>query len=301
MLLYNYIAALGQTLSARGGLKTMRRYFLLAVAVLITATGCDLFESPETPSTAMLNRLELLKDARLLDYAAAKSFLGVPLSTFRFHAIANGDKITSRSGEYRAKSSNAYPPEFTNISFDMAWEAESNRPSTQSWHTKKGLRSSLRLSFNKKLICISKPLLILEWGSGRQGGITHGDDTTINYGDLDDVLVSFTFNTSGCADSVDIIANNPKASWTTPEDASAGDAEFVTKLVPLDKSGKQLLSLGMECGPEGSPGNPEDTSCGCDRQKQTKAGPCHHAVTLSTLKEGGLGIRVFPLLNAEAN
>ncbi len=279
----------------------MQRHFLLAIVVIVAATACNPEGGAETPATAMLHRIKPIKDAGSLDYAGARKFLGIPLDTFKFEMIANGDRITSRSGEYYIRKGGTYPAEFTGIGFDMAWEAESNRPSTQSWHKEKGLRSSLRVSFDQEKVCITKELLQDEWGRGKSGRFSHGDAVAITYGALDKLLISFTFN-QPCADSVHVIANDRDANWPTPADASASDAEFVTSFLPLDKSGQSLGSLGLQCGPSNSTSSkPEDTGCVCPHKRQSPAGPCHYSVGLSDLPEGGLGIRVWALLNPEAN
>ncbi|MCW5576385.1 MAG: hypothetical protein KIT13_09865 [Burkholderiales bacterium] len=280
----------------------MLRHFLLTIAVIVAATACQPAGEPQTPSAALLHKVKQIRDAGALDYAAARAFLGVPLDTFRFAVIVNGDRITSRGGEYHLKKGRAYPPEFTTVRFDMAWEAESNRPSVLSWHREKGLKSMLGVSFDEQKICITRTLLEDAWGRGREGRFSHGDDLSISYGNQDKLLVSFTFRQQDCADSMDIIANDPRAHWTTPADVSAGDVEFVTKFLPFDGSGKQLMALGLECGPSGSAGSrPEDRGCVCPRAQQTRTGPCHHAVTWSPAKEGSLMLKVWPLLNPEAN
>ena len=272
---------------------------LLVISVFTATAACDLGNHPQTSSTAMLKKIEALMDGEKLDYAVAKQFLGIPMSTSKFEAIASGNEIISRFGDYGVKRGSANPPEFTLIDFDMVWEKESGRPSIHAWHKEKGLRSSLRLGFDIDKICITEDMLENELGSGREGGLTHGDAITISYGELGDFLVSFTFYRPGCADEVDIVANDPAAKWPTPADVSAADAEFVTRL-SLDQSGKQLFPLGFHCGLETAKGSPEFV-CGCDREQQTSTGPCHHAVELTTLPGGELEMEVFPLLNEEAS
>jgi len=250
----------------------------------------------------MLHKIRLIKDGGTLDYAVVRKFLGVPLDTFKFAAITGGDRITSRAGEYHLKKGRSYPPEFTRIGFDMTWQADDNGPFLQNWHREKGLRSSLRVSFDPQKICITRDLLKSELGRGREGRFSHGDSVSIGYGSIDTLYVGFTFHQPGCADGVDIIVKNSAAGWNTPADGSAGDAEFFTPLLPLDKSGRQLAPMGFQCGPSNSTSSkPEDTGCVCDHKNQTPAGPCHYSVTLSTLKENDLRIDVWALLNPEAN
>jgi hypothetical protein len=275
----------------------MLRHFLLAISVLVTAVACD--SGRPTAETAVLDKIKLLKDGGALDYAAAKQFFGAPLGTSGFlKTIVNGGKITFRSGEYYGGDT----PEFNGARLNMEWRAE-GFTAPGGWRVEKGLKSFLRASFPTRKICITKALLEAELGSGSEGRFSHGDDTTVNYGNADKRIVSFTFSGSECARNVDIIVTDPQAGWSTPSDAAAGDAEFVFKLSPLDTSGKNLVPLGFQCGPAGAASSEAgDIGCVCPRGHQTPAGPCRHAVTFipyrkgdSSMKEGDVNIEVLPL------
>lgn len=278
------------------------RYRLLGVGVLAVAAACTSAGKPESPAAEMLQRIKQVRAGGTLDYAVARQFLGVPLDAFRYAAIVSGDRILSRAGEYHIRNGRGDPPGFDSIRFDMTWQADNNGPSLQRRHGEKGLRSSLRVSFDQQNICITKDMLKDEWGKGRDGRFSHGDSESISYGDADRMYVSFTFHQPTCAASVDIGLKDSAARWITPADASAGDVEFFASLLPIDKSGRQFISLGFECGPSGSASSgPDDRGCVCPREKQTRNGPCHHAVTFHDENADGVTVRVWPLLNPEAN
>ncbi len=279
----------------------MLRRILVVVAILIAAIVWYSVNMRDDPATAVLKKLDRLMDAGTLDYAAATEFLGTPLDAWKFEMRVNGNKINARSGEYHIGRKRGNPPGLDSIGFDMAWLAESGGPTLRAWHTDKGLRSHLRLSFDPKEICIKKWMLWAKFGWAMPGRFSHGDSISLSFGDKDRLSASFTFHGPECASDLSVMSKNPAADWSVPADASAGDPEFVTRFLPLDKSGRQFDALGLKCGPANSTSSkPEDIGCVCEWEKQTPAGPCHYSVNLSDLKGGGLEVRVWALPDREA-
>ena len=179
----------------------MLRISLLAIAIFVAATACHSKDEPATPATAVLHKIKRLIDAGTLDYAAAREFLGVLLSASKFEAIASGDKITS---PVRASISSRKMPTIHRDCLVSAstWRGKRKaigRPRRAG--IEKGLKSSLRISFDQKKICITRELLKNELGSGKEGGFFDSDATPIAYGDTDKLLVSFTFEQPDCADA----------------------------------------------------------------------------------------------------
>lgn len=280
----------------------MLRRVLASMAVLGIATAWYWVNLRDDPAVDLLNKVDALMDAGNLDYAAATKFLGMPLDVEKSEMIVNGSTVNARAAEYGIARNRSDPPGLTRIDFEMVWQAENNPPLLRAWHREKGLRSHFRLSFDPKQICITKAMLWMKFGWTMPGGSSHGESVSLLFGDKEKLFASFTFNQSECASNVYIRGKNAAATWSVPADASANDSEFVTRLLPLDKSGKQLDALGLACGPANSPSSePDDTGCVCGWDKQTPAGPCHYSVNLSTLKEGGMEIRVLALPDRGAN
>lgn len=271
------------------------------VAVTIAAIAWYSVNMRDDPAVAVLKKLDRLMDGGTLDYAAATEFLGTPLDAWKFEMLVKGNTINARSGEYHIGRKRGNPPGFERISLDMAWLAESGGPTLRAWHTDKGLRSHLNLSLDTRQICITKWMLWLKFGWAVPGRFSHGDSVSLSFGDKDRLSASFTFDVPECASDLFVRAKNPAAQWAVPADASARDPEFVTRFLPLDKSGRQFDALGLKCGPANSTSSkPEDIGCVCEWEKQTPAGPCHYSVNLSGLKEGGLEVRVWALPDREA-
>jgi hypothetical protein len=279
----------------------MLRRILVVVAMLIAAFVWYSVNMRDDPAVAVLKKLDRLMDGGTLDYAAATEFLGTPLDALKFEMLVNGNTINARSGEYHIGRKRGNPPGFDHVGLDMAWLAESGGPTLRAWHTDKGLRSHLKLSLDTRQICITKWMLWLKFGWVEQTGSSHGNSVSLSFGDRDRLSASFTFDGPECAGDLSVRAKNPAADWPVPADASARDPEFVTRFLPLDKSGGQFDVLGLKCGPADSASSkPEDTGCVCEWEKQTPAGPCHYSVNLSALKEGGLKVGVWALPDREA-
>lgn len=280
----------------------MSRRILVAMAMLLVAIVWYSATTRDDPASVVLNKIGRLMEAETVDYAVATQFLGTPLDASKLELIVSGNAIQSRAAEYFISRHRGNPPGFDRIGFDMVWQAEHFQSALRAGHAEKGLRSHLSVSFDPGLICITKWMLWIKFGWTMPGGFSHGDSVSMAYGDKDRRRVSFTFHESDCAADLSVVSKNPAANWVVPADASASEAEFITRFLPIDKSGGPLEALGFRCGPSNSTSSkPEDTGCVCEWDRQTPAGPCHYSVNFSTLKEDSLQIRVWALPDREAN
>lgn len=281
----------------------MLRYGLLLI-FLITLPACHSKSSEaNTPETIFLSKLQSIRDAERLDYALVRQVFAAPLYTSdTFNMASHGDTITSISGKYYLKDEDSPPG--ASMSLDMAWDSEKGRPSTVNWGNKgKGMDSSLRIRFYSEKMCITQSLLVMEWGNWDNEPIYMDSDITGRiYGDYD-FNVTFDFSPNEkCALNASVNWRDSGAKWVTPTDVSASDPEFVTKLLPTDTSGKQLLPLGFHCELDVSRNADfKEIACGCDPEQQTNKGPCHHAVSYFPEPNGDIKTRVYILRNEAAN